>query len=144
MTDTASTPISALIGGGMIGLSSVLLLLSQGRIAGISGIFAGAVAPRGTDRPWRLAFLAGLLAPGLVLALARGVPEITFVAAPPLLLVAGVIVGFGTRLGSGCTSGHGVCGLARLSPRSFVAVLTFMALGFLTVGVLRHLVGGAS
>jgi uncharacterized membrane protein YedE/YeeE len=140
--ETAFTPLSALLGGAMIGLAATLLLLSLGRIAGISGILAGGLGPSGTDRSWRLAFLAGLLAPGLVLVVVGQVPDFTFVAGGPLLLIAGLLVGFGTRLGSGCTSGHGVCGLARLSSRSLVAVLTFMAAGFVTVAILRHLAGG--
>lgn len=138
---TSFTPVSGLLGGAMIGLSAVLLMLSLGRIAGISGILGGALGPQGTDRPWRLAFLAGLLAPGFVLVLLGVKPQVDFVAGTPLLVLAGLLVGFGTRLGSGCTSGHGVCGLARLSQRSLVAVLTFMAAGFVTVGVLRHLLG---
>ena len=140
---TDFTPVTALVGGAMIGLSAMLLLLSLGRIAGISGIISGGLGPDGSDRGWRLSFIAGLLAPGLVVALVGAVPEISFTAGLPLLIVAGLIVGFGTRLGSGCTSGHGVCGLARLSGRSLVATLSFMAAGFVTVGVLRHLIGGA-
>jgi uncharacterized membrane protein YedE/YeeE len=125
----------------MIGLAATLLMLSLGRIAGISGILAGALTPDRAERSWRLAFLAGLLAPGLVLVAVGQVPEFTFVAGGPLLVLAGLLVGFGTRLGSGCTSGHGVCGLARLSSRSLVAVLAFMTAGFVTVGVLRHAIG---
>lgn len=143
ITTTSFTPLTALIGGGMIGLASTLLMLSLGRIAGISGIFAGGLMPGGTERGWRLAFLAGLIAPGAVLALSGQVPPFAFAAGGPLLVIAGLLVGFGTRLGSGCTSGHGVCGLARLSMRSLAAVLTFMAAGFVTVGILRHLLGGA-
>jgi uncharacterized membrane protein YedE/YeeE len=139
---TDFTPFSALIGGGMIGLAAVLLMLSLGRIAGISGIIEGGLTPQGTDRGWKLAFLAGLLVPGLVLNLSGSLPELSFVATGLLLVIAGVLVGFGTRLGSGCTSGHGVCGLARLSPRSLVAVLSFMVAGFVTVGLLRHALGG--
>ncbi|WOI52177.1 YeeE/YedE family protein [Parvularcula sp. LCG005] len=139
---TMFTPVTALLGGAMIGLAATLLMLSLGRIAGISGILAGALGRNGTDRPWRLAFLAGLIAPGLALAMMGQLPDFTFVASGPLLIVAGLLVGFGTRLGSGCTSGHGVCGLARLSLRSLVAVLTFMAAGVVTVGALRHAVGG--
>ncbi|GGY49384.1 hypothetical protein GCM10007148_17360 [Parvularcula lutaonensis] len=126
----------------MIGLAATLLMLSLGRIAGISGILAGAITPAGTDRGWRIAFLAGLLAPGLVLAAIGKAPPVSFVAGTQLLILAGLLVGFGTRLGSGCTSGHGVCGLARLSPRSLVAVVSFMAAGFVTVGILRHVAGG--
>lgn len=138
MIETPFTPFAALLGGALIGLSAVALMLVLGRIAGISGILAGALGLSGGDRRWTVAFVAGLLAPGLALAAAGAVPDIRFVAGPPLLLVAGLLVGFGTRLGSGCTSGHGVCGLARLSPRSLVAVLSFMAAGFVTVALLRH------
>lgn len=138
---TTFTPISALFGGGMIGLAAVLLMLSLGRIAGISGIIARSMGRDGADRGWPLAFLAGLLAPGAVLALTARAPELTFVAGIPLLVIAGAIVGFGTRMGSGCTSGHGVCGLARLSKRSLIAVVSFMAAGFATVAIVRHLIG---
>ena len=133
--DTAgmtSTWLPALAGGAMIGAACALLLLTHGRIAGISGI-AGSILQRGTpDRGWRLAFLGGLVAAGLV---AGGVaPDAIGASVQPLpiLIVAGALVGYGTRLGSGCTSGHGVCGLARLSARSLVAVATFMATGALT------------
>ena len=140
---TPFTPGTALLGGILIGVSSILLMASLGRIAGISGIVGAALGPAGADRQWRRAFLLGLLLPGAVLSLASARPAIDFTAGPMTLLIAGLLVGFGTRLGSGCTSGHGVCGLARLSPRSLVAVLTFMAAGALTVLVLRHLMGGA-
>lgn len=140
--ETTFTLVSALIGGAMIGLAAVLLMLSLGRIAGISGILANGLGRDSADRGWPLAFLAGLLVPGAVLAMADMTPDITFVAGLPLLLAAGALVGFGTRMGSGCTSGHGVCGLARLSKRSLVAVLSFMAAGFVTVGIVRHLIGG--
>lgn len=140
--ETTFTPVSALIGGSMIGLAAVLLMLSLGRIAGISGIIAGGLGRDSADRGWPLAFLAGLLAPSAVLTATGTVPDLGFVAGLPLLLLAGALVGFGTRLGSGCTSGHGVCGLARLSKRSLVAVLTFMGAGFVTVALIRHLIGG--
>lgn len=141
MVSTGFTPAPALIGGGMIGLAAVLLMLSLGRIAGISGIVAAGLGRDSTDRGWPLAFLAGLLAPGAVLAATRTVPDLAFVASLPLLVAAGALVGFGTRLGSGCTSGHGVCGLARLSKRSLVAVLAFMTAGFVTVAIVRHVIG---
>ncbi|PZX18936.1 hypothetical protein LX81_00630 [Palleronia aestuarii] len=124
----------------MIGLSAVLVMLFLGRIAGISGITWGAMTGPLSERGWRAAFLLGLLAaPLLVLALTGTAPEQTVPSSMPGMIVAGLLVGFGARLGSGCTSGHGVCGLARLSPRSLVAVLTFMATAILTVFVLRHL-----
>jgi len=128
-----------LAGGGLIGLSAVLLLALNGRIAGISGILGGLVVDRSaTDRAWRLLFLVGLL----LGAAAAGLLPIPVPAGSslkwPALVVAGLLVGFGTRTGSGCTSGHGICGLARFSKRSFAAVLTFMGTGFLTVFLLRH------
>lgn len=138
-TPTAFTPWLSLAGGALIGLSAVLVMLFFGRIAGISGITSGAVPGRRDDWDWRLAFIVGLvLAPLLVTAL-TGEPLAQSVPGNlPAMALAGLLVGAGTVLGSGCTSGHGVCGLARLSPRSLVAVLTFMASAALTVAVLRH------
>ncbi|MBN8874597.1 MAG: YeeE/YedE family protein [Rhodospirillales bacterium] len=129
----------ALAGGALIGLAAALLLLLLGRIAGISGI-AGALLRRpDADGAWRAAFLLGLVAGPLLEAwLAGRAPEIEIEASVPTLIVAGLLVGFGTRLGSGCTSGHGVCGLARLSPRSIAAVGVFMAAAIATVFVGRH------
>jgi uncharacterized membrane protein YedE/YeeE len=138
------TPLSALLGGLLIGASACLLLLFNGRIAGISGILGQVVVPKGGDVGWRIWFLAGLLAGGL--AVARVAPEAIGEepsASWAAIVAAGLLVGIGTRLGNGCTSGHGVCGLARRSPRSLVATLTFMATGALTVLVSRHLLGGA-
>lgn len=136
------TPLASLGGGALIGLSASLLLLFQGRIAGISGILGGVLSPKPGDFGWRAAFLAGLLGAGAALGvLFPG----TVHAAPRSLLTlaaAGLLVGVGTNLGNGCTSGHGVCGVARLSPRSMVATLTFMATAFVTVFVTRHLLGG--
>jgi uncharacterized membrane protein YedE/YeeE len=135
-----STSASAFAGGLLIGLSAALFLLLDGRIAGISGLVAGLGRP--ADRLWRtgLAFLAGLvLGPPAFALLAGGWPVMRIEASLPVLALAGLLVGFGTRLGSGCTSGHGVCGLARLSPRSAVAVLAFLASGMLTVAVGRVL-----
>jgi uncharacterized membrane protein YedE/YeeE len=136
------TPLSALIGGALIGASAVILWVMAGRVAGISGIVGGlADAPR-SDAGWRIAFLLGLLAAPLVYWTAGGgLPSVTISSSFPLLLAGGLLVGFGTRLGGGCTSGHGVCGMARLSPRSLVATLVFMAGGFATVFIVRHLVG---
>ncbi|TVR64544.1 MAG: YeeE/YedE family protein [Candidatus Competibacteraceae bacterium] len=139
---TAFTPWSALAGGVLIGLAAALLVLLNGRIAGISGIVGGLLTPKPGDIGWRLAFVAGLvLAPVLWLAVAA-LPPIQIEAGYPLLIVAGLVVGFSTRYGTGCTSGHGVCGISRLSPRSIVATLAFMTAGFITVFVMRHLIGG--
>lgn len=133
---TEFTPWSALAGGALIGLAATVLLASLGRIAGISGLFNGALEQRG-DRAWRIAFLLGLVgAAGGWFALTGAMPRTGLPL--PWLLAGGVLVGFGTRLGNGCTSGHGICGLARLSPRSAVAVAVFIAAGFATVFVLRH------
>jgi len=137
------TPLSALIGGALIGLSAAILWVSAGRVAGISGIVGGLINPAEGDAGWRIAFLIGLLAAPLVYWAAAGrLPSITIGASLPLLLAGGLLVGFGTRMGGGCTSGHGVCGMARLSSRSLVATLVFMAGGFAATFVVRHLVGG--
>jgi uncharacterized membrane protein YedE/YeeE len=141
------TPVSSAAGGMMIGLAVVLLWLGLGRIAGISGIVGGIVsgilAVRPDDIGWRAAFLAGLLAAPLLLDAAGALPAQTPVAGSTgLLILAGLLVGYGTRLGSGCTSGHGVCGLARLSPRSLVATGLFMATAAAVVFLVRHVVGG--
>ena len=136
---TAFTPMAALFGGALIGLAAVLLYAALGRIAGISGIFATAVEQR-AERGWKLAFLLAMIAAaGGWFAVAGVAPRIGF--SWPWLVAAGVLVGFGTRVGSGCTSGHGVCGLARFSKRSLVAVAMFMGSGFVTVWVLRHALG---
>ena len=133
------TPLSALLGGALIGLAASLLWLTNGRVAGISGIVSGLVPGRAFDVSWRLSFLGGLLAVGVVASLlAPATVAVSSLRGPAVMLVAGVVVGFGTRLGNGCTSGHGICGLARFSKRSFAATLTFMAFGFLTVFLLRH------
>jgi len=148
LAETTFTPWASLLGGGLIGLSSVMVMLFFGRIAGISGMAARAlqmVAVPVQDWSWRIAFIAGLLAAPCAALLVTGSPvEQTVSDNLPLMAVAGLLVGFGSAIGAGCTSGHGVCGLARLSPRSLVAVLTFMASGFATVFVLRHLIGGSA
>ncbi|TXM69954.1 YeeE/YedE family protein [Methylobacterium sp. WL12] len=132
--------LPALAGGALIGLSVAMLLLLNGRIAGISGLVAGLGTDRGERRRVDAAFVAGLLfGPPAFAWLAGAWPEMRIVASLPVLVVAGLLVGFGTRLGSGCTSGHGVAGLARLSPRSLVAVLTFLAAGMATVALMRTL-----
>lgn len=138
---TEFTPVISLLGGMMIGASALLLMWSVGRIAGISGIVAGALTSGGAERSWRLAFIAGLFAGGVLAASTSDALEGVGPAASwPWLVVAGLVVGFGTRLGSGCTSGHGICGLSRFSKRSIWATITFMASGFATVFVLRHLI----
>ncbi|WP_374336600.1 YeeE/YedE family protein [Methyloversatilis sp.] len=137
----AFTPWSSLAGGALIGLSAALLILGSGRVAGISGILGGLLKPHGPDTLWRVAFLLGLLAAPIVWRLFAALPEAQPVAGTGLLLVAGWLVGIGTRYGSGCTSGHGVCGLSRLSPRSLLATLVFMGAGFATVFIVRHLSG---
>ena len=135
------TPVSALIGGALIGISAVMLLAFNGRIAGISGIVGGILH---ADWPWRVCFIIGLIGGPYAIKLIGGwEPEVTISASVPTLIAAGLLVGFGTRLGSGCTSGHGVCGLARLSPRSLVATLVFMTVAALVVFLARHLIGGA-
>ena len=137
------TPLPALLGGILIGLSAVLLLLTNGRIAGISGIVGGLLKSTAGSIGWRLAFILGLLAaPMLYAAMTAGVPPIALTSSTGLLIAGGLLVGFGTRLGSGCTSGHGVIGLARLSPRSFVATGVFLIAAMATVFITRHMVGG--
>ncbi|MBN4666306.1 YeeE/YedE family protein [Pandoraea nosoerga] len=132
------TPWTSLAGGVLIGVAAVWLMLANGRIAGISGILGGLLRPRSGDVGWRVAFVLGLMAAPWVYQAVALVPEAQIEASTAMLAAAGLTVGFGTRLGSGCTSGHGVCGLSRLSWRSLVATLCFMATGFLTVFVVRH------
>jgi uncharacterized membrane protein YedE/YeeE len=129
-----------LIGGLMIGSAAALLLLGTGRIAGISGILGGALA--GSNLAEGAAVLAGLIGASALYALTLGAPVVTVSGSVPLLAAGGLLVGFGSRLGGGCTSGHGVCGMSRLSPRSLVATGTFMAVAAATVFVTRHLIGG--
>ena len=135
------TPLSALTGGLLIGLAAALFLLLNGRIAGISGILGGLLAPQRGDILWRMAFMTGLIGAPLAWLLTSDLPSIEINAGYPTLIFAGLLVGIGTRYGSGCTSGHGVCGLSRLSLRSLVATLSFMAAGFVTVYIIRHLLG---
>jgi uncharacterized membrane protein YedE/YeeE len=131
------SPSTALTGGALIGFAAVLLMLSIGKIAGVSGIVAGLLKPRQAPA-WQWAFVGGLILSGLIVHWLFGPVSIEIVASKPLLVVAGVLVGFGTRLGGGCTSGHGVCGVSRLAPRSLVATAVFMAVGIVTVFVMRH------
>jgi uncharacterized protein len=134
-------PVSALAGGALIGLAAVLLMLLNGRIAGVSGILGAALT--GDDRGWRVAFLIGLVAAPLLLgAVGRPLPMPWMPSSFAIVIAAGLLVGFGTRLGGGCTSGHGVCGIARLSPRSITATLVFMATAMVVVAVMRHGLGG--
>lgn len=137
---TAFTPWSSLGGGMLIGAAAAWLMLGAGRIAGISGILAGLLPPR-AGAAWRLWFLAGLLAAPWLYRVFEPMPAVRIEAGTLQLVLAGLLVGVGTRYGSGCTSGHGVCGLARGSRRSLAAVLAFMATGFATVFVLRHIMG---
>jgi uncharacterized protein len=135
----AFTPTAALAGGLLIGLAAALLLLLNGRIAGISGVVGGLLRPARGDIGWRVAFTLGLVGAPLAHGLFAALPATRIDANSATLVAAGLLVGFGTRWGGGCTSGHGVCGLARLSPRSLVATLAFMGAGFATVIVARHL-----
>ena len=139
---TQFTPIASTIGGMLIGLSAVLLMLSIGKIAGISGIASRLLPPVAEDYGWRIAFVLGLIAAPVAVHLATGrIVEQTVSSNLALMAVAGLLVGFGSVLGSGCTSGHGVCGISRLSGRSIVATLTFMATAIVTVFVTRHILG---
>lgn len=142
--ETTFTPVAGLIGGALIGLASAALLLANGKVAGISGILGGALFARGSDLSWRLAFLLGLPLGALGASVAMGnATSFAITQNPTLLGVAGLLVGIGTQLGNGCTSGHGVCGIARRSQRSIVATATFMTAGAITVFVVRHLMQGA-
>lgn len=136
---TNFTPWTSLGGGVLIGLAAALFALLNGRIAGISGIVGGMLLPRAGDLGWRVAFVAGMLLAPWAYVLVAALPTAEVSASTGTLVVAGLLVGVGTRLGAGCTSGHGVCGISRFSPRSIVATLTFMAAGFATVYATRHL-----
>ena len=137
------TPLSAAIGGGLIGLSSVLLMLLTGRIAGISGIFGGLLNPRSGEIAWRVAFIAGLiLAPLIAGLMGHGMQPPRMLASWIVIVGAGLLVGFGTRLAGGCTSGHGICGMARFSARSIAATVIFMAVAIATVALTHHVFGG--
>jgi len=135
----AFTPASALIGGAIIGAAVALFVTLNGRIAGVSGILGGLARPQAGDISWRVAFVAGLIAAPL--ALLAALPDIRVDTSYPVLVAAGLLVGIGTRYGGGCTSGHGVCGVSRASPRSIAATVAFMAAGFATVYFVRHLIG---
>lgn len=135
------TPWSALAGGILLGLATGLFVLANGRIAGISGLLGSLLNPKASGRLDSLLFVAGLLLAPWLWQVFAALPAIEMQAGVPGLLLAGLLVGFGARLGSGCTSGHGICGLSRLSPRSLIATLCFMGTGFATVFVVRHLIG---
>ena len=135
------TPASALAGGALIGIAAAIFVLVNGRIAGVSGIIGGLLRPERGDIAWRVAFAAGMVLAPIVWLAVSALPEIRIDAGYPVLIAAGFIVGLSTRYGAGCTSGHGVCGVSRLSPRSIVATLAFMGTGFATVFVVRHVVG---
>jgi hypothetical protein len=136
------TPLSAAIGGGLIGLASVLLMLLTGRIAGISGILGGLLNPRSGEIGWRIAFIAGLiLAPLMAGLIGHGMRPPQMPASWTVIVGAGLLVGFGTRLAGGCTSGHGICGISRLSARSIAATVIFMAVAIATVALTRHAFG---
>ncbi len=135
------TPWRSLAGGALIGLAATLFILLNGRIAGISGVIGGLLWPQRGDLLWRLCFVGGLVIAPVLVAVAGARPPVEIEAGTATLIAAGLLVGIGTRYGSGCTSGHGVCGLARHSPRSLVATVAFMASGFLTVFIVRHWIG---
>src|SRR5207244_10790096 len=136
----AFTPASALIGGAIIGAAVALFVVLHGRIAGVSGILGGLARPRAGDISWRVAFVAGLIAAPLAGGFLAALPDIRVDTSYPVLIAAGLLVGVGTRYGGGCTSGHGVCGVSRASPRSIAATVAFMAAGFATVFIARHLI----
>ncbi len=138
---TNFTPWSSLLGGLLIGMATAMFLLFNGRIAGISGVVGGLMRPVRGDVAWRVAFVFGIVVAPFVFGLAAPLPDVRVDAGTMTLIAAGLLVGAGTRYGSGCTSGHGVCGISRRSPRSFVATASFMFAGFVTVYVVRHLLG---
>ncbi|MGE0502925.1 MAG: YeeE/YedE family protein [Rhizobiaceae bacterium] len=140
MTDF--TPLQSLLGGALIGLAAVLLMALHGRIAGMTGILSGIIPPLAADWQWRAAFLAGAVLAPLGYLATGGTIAFSVPVSIPVLVVGGLLVGIGVHFGNGCPSGHGICGLARLSPRSLVAVLTFMATAFVTVFMMRHVIGG--
>lgn len=135
------TPWTSLAGGLLIGVATAMFLFFNGRIAGISGIVGGLLHPVRGDMAWRVAFLLGLIVSSFVFSVAAPLPIVQIEADTGMLIAAGLLVGVGTRFGSGCTSGHGVCGLSRHSPRSIVATASFMFAGFVTVYIVRHLLG---
>jgi len=143
---TEFTPFASLIGGALIGLSAVVLMLTLGRIMGATGILAGALFPGSSDdRFWRIAMLLGMVSGPMAFKLLTGeLPDVSIPVSPAMIIVGGFIVGVGVTLGSGCTSGHGVCGLARISKRSIIAVVSFMFSTAITVYIVRHVLGGGA
>jgi hypothetical protein len=136
------TPVPSLLGGVILGVAAALYVLLHGRILGISGIISGLLHPTLSDSGWRLSLILGIISAPFMAALFFGIfPVVEIEADWVAIVIAGLLVGFGVQYGSGCTSGHGICGLSRLSPRSLVATIAFMAAGFLTVFILRHLIG---
>lgn len=138
---TEFTPWTSLVGGVLIGIASILLMALHGRIAGMTGILSGVIPPLGTDWNWRIAFLAGAIAAPPIYLLLGGTVSFAVPVSTAALIVSGLIVGVGVFFGSGCTSGHGICGMARLSPRSIVATCVFMLATFITVFITRHILG---
>ena len=137
------TPIPSLLGGMILGVAAALYVILHGRILGISGIVSGLLHPKESDTAWRLSLVLGLITAPFLAALFFGIfPIIEIDSSWTAIVIAGLLVGFGAQYGSGCTSGHGICGLSRLSPRSLIATLAFMGAGFITVFVIRHLIGG--
>ncbi len=137
------TPLSGLLGGALVGLATTVLMMLTGRLAGVSGILGGLLQARPADAPWRIAFIAGLIAAPLLAALAGApLPRPAMTSSLALLSAGGLLVGFGSRMGNGCTSGHGVCGFARLSARSIAATIIFMITAVATVAIVRHGFGG--
>ena len=143
MFETAFTPVQSLGGGALIGLAAVILMATMGRVMGATGILAGVLQPNGmSDWSWRVAVLLGMITgPTLMLLLTGGLPEIQVPVSTLMLVIGGFLVGIGVTFGAGCTSGHGVCGMARLSPRSIAATITFMITTGITVYVIRHVLG---
>lgn len=136
------TPLTALAGGLLIGVAATLFILVNGRVAGVSGIIGGLLRPAAGDVMWRVAFVLGLIMAPVLYGAFAALPVIQLDSGYPALILAGLLVGIGTRYGSGCTSGHGICGVSRLSPRSLAATSLFLATGFVTVFVVRHILGG--
>lgn len=140
---TEFTPVMSLFGGALIGLSAIILMATHGRIAGMTGILSGLLPPVASDWAWRAAFVVGaVVAPMLILGVSESAIAYASPVPTPWVIIGGLIVGVGVFFSSGCTSGHGVCGMARLSPRSIAATITFMVTSFVTVFVIRHLIGG--